>query len=94
MVERGYFSHAIPGVGNVFRRLDAAGYCYELAGENIGWDTDADDAAAAAIHEMFLASPEHRANILEARWDAMAVGAFKAPDGRKMWTVLFADRCG
>jgi uncharacterized protein YkwD len=94
MVERGYFSHDIPGVGNVFGRLDKDGYCYELAGENIGWDTDADGAAPAAIHEMFLASPEHRDNIVEGRWDAMGVGAFKAADGRKMWTVLFADRCG
>ena len=93
MVERGYFSHDIPDVGNVFRRLDADRYCYELAGENIGWDTDADEAAPAAIHAMFLASPEHRDNIVEARWDAIGVGAFKAPDGRKMWTVLFADRC-
>ena len=94
MIERGYFSHDIPDVGNVFRRLDADGYCYELAGENIGWDTDADAAAPDAIHGMFLASPEHRDNIVEARWDAIGVGAFKAADGRKMWTVLFADRCG
>jgi uncharacterized protein YkwD len=94
MVERAYFSHDIPGVGNVFRRLDADGYCYELAGENIGWDDDAHDVAAAAIQAMFLASPDHRSNILEARWDVIGVGAFKAADGRKMWTVLFADRCG
>lgn len=93
MVERRYFSHDIPDVGNVFRRLDSDGYCYELAGENIGWDTDPDEAAPAAIHEMFLASPEHHDNIVEPRWDAIGVGAFKAPDGRKMWTVLFADRC-
>ena len=94
MVERAYFSHDIPVVGNVFRRLDADGYCYELAGENIGWDTDADAVAPGAIHAMFLESPGHRHNILEARWDAIGVGAFKAADGRKMWTVLFADRCG
>ena len=94
MVERSYFSHDIPDVGSVFRRLDAGGYCYELAGENIGWDTDADAAAAGTIHEMFLESPGHRRNILEARWDAIGVGGFKAADGRKMWTVLFADRCG
>jgi len=94
MVERVYFSHDIPGIGNVFRRLDADGYCYQLAGENIGWDDDADEVAPAAIQAMFLASPDHRSNILEARWDAIGVGAFKAADGRKMWTVLFADRCG
>ena len=94
MVDRAYFSHDIPDVGNVFRQLDTDGYCYELAGENIGWDTDADDVAPAAIHQMFLDSPEHRNNVLEARWDAIGVGSFKAADGRKMWTVLFADRCG
>ena len=94
MVERAYFSHDIPGAGNVFRRLDADGYCYALAGENIGWDDDPDEAAPAAIHQMFLQSPGHRRNILEARWDAIGVGAFKTADGRKMWTVLFADRCG
>jgi uncharacterized protein YkwD len=94
MVERAYFSHDIPDVGTVFHQLDTDGYCYELAGENIGWDTDADEAAPAAIHQMFLDSPDHRRNILETRWDAIGVGAFKAADGRKMWTVLFADRCG
>lgn len=94
MVERGYFSHDIPDVGNVFRRLDANGYCYELAGENVGWDTDSDAAAPGAIHEMFLASPGHLRTILEGRWEAIGVGAYKASDGRKMWTVLFADRCG
>jgi uncharacterized protein YkwD len=94
MVERGYFSHDIPAVGNVFRRLEATGYCYELAGENIGWDVHADRAAPAAIQAMFLESPGHRRNVLDARWDVVGIGAFKAADGRKMWTVLFADRCG
>ena len=94
MAERGYFSHDIPDVGTVFRRLDATGYCYELAGENIGWDIDADAAAPASIQAMFLASPGHRRNVLDARWDVLGIGAFKAADGRKMWTVLFADRCG
>ncbi|HET8786536.1 MAG TPA: CAP domain-containing protein [Candidatus Limnocylindrales bacterium] len=94
MVERGYFSHDIPDVGNVFRRLDADGYCYELAGENIGWDVATDTAAPAAIQAMFMDSPGHRRNVLDARWDVVGVGAFKAPDGRKMFAVLFADRCG
>jgi len=94
MVERGYFSHDIPDVGSVFHTLDTNGYCYTVAGENIGWDIDADGEAPAAIYAMFLASPGHRRNILDGRWEAIGVGAFKAADGRKMWTVLFADRCG
>ena len=94
MVERGYFSHDIPDIGNVFRRLDVDGYCYELAGENIGWDVDTDTAAPVAIQAMFMDSPGHRRNVLDARWDVVGTGAFKAADGRKMFTVLFADRCG
>jgi uncharacterized protein YkwD len=39
MIDNDYFSHSIPGVGNVFDVLDQRGYCYEVAGENIGWNT-------------------------------------------------------
>ena len=94
MIERDYFSHDIPGYGNVFKKLDSRGYCYTLAGENIGWNTYPDGEATAAIHEMFMDSSGHRRNILGRRWEAIGVGAYKGPDGKKMWTVLFADRCG
>jgi hypothetical protein len=42
---------------------------------------------------MFLDSPGHRANVVGRDWDVVGVGAFKGPDGRKVWTVLFADAC-
>ena len=93
MLKRGYFSHAIPGYGDVFKRLDAKGYCYRLAGENIGWNTYPADLATAAIHRMFMDSHDHRANILSRRWDAIGVGMYQRADGKKMWTVLFADVC-
>ena len=94
MIERDYFSHQIPGYGSVFRKLDSKGYCYKVAGENIGWNTYPDDDATAAIHQMFMDSSGHRANILGKAWDAIGVGAYKGSGGKKMWTVLFADRCG
>ncbi|HEU5204016.1 MAG TPA: CAP domain-containing protein, partial [Candidatus Limnocylindrales bacterium] len=38
MAERGYFSHDIPPRGTkVFNELSERGYCYVVAGENIGW---------------------------------------------------------
>ena len=43
---------------------------------------------------MFMDSPGHRANILGKAWDHIGVGAYKGPTGKKMWTVLFADKCG
>ena len=94
MIVRDYFSHDIPGYGKVFKKLDSRGYCYKLAGENIGWNDYPDDEATAQIHQMFMDSSGHRANILGKSWDVIGVGSYKGSDGRKMWTVLFADKCG
>ena len=94
MIQNDYFSHDIPGYGKVFKKLDESGYCYRLAGENIGWNTYPDDEATAAIHQMFMDSSGHRDNILNSSWDTIGVGAYKGPDNKKMWTVLFADTCG
>ena len=76
MIERDYFSHTIPGYGKVFNKLDEEGYCYTLAGENIGWNTYPADQATAAIHQMFMDSSGHRSNILGERWDVIGVGAY------------------
>ena len=94
MSVRNYFSHQIPGYGMVFDKLSAVGYCYKLAGENIGWNTYPDDSATAEIQSQFMGSSPHRANILGRTWDAIGVGAYKEASGKKFWTVLFADRCG
>jgi uncharacterized protein YkwD len=95
MIVKNYFSHNIPPSGKmVFSVLDSKGYCYYLAGENIGWNNYPDDVATATIQRQFMASADHRANILGKRWDVIGVGAYKGPTGKKMWTVLFADKCG
>jgi uncharacterized protein YkwD len=94
MIDRDYFSHSIPGYKSVFKKLDSKGYCYRVAGENIGWNTYRDDEATAAIHAMFMDSPAHRQNILGKAWEVIGIGAYKGSDGKKMWTVLFADKCG
>jgi uncharacterized protein YkwD len=94
MINRDYFSHDIPGYGKVYRKLDAVGYCYKVAGENIGWNTYPDGEATAQIHQMFMGSSGHRGNILGRSWDVIGVGSYKGADGKKMWTVLFADKCG
>ncbi len=94
MIVRDYFSHDIPGYGKVFKKLDSVGYCYKVAGENIGWNNYPDDTATAQIHQMFMGSSGHRANILGKTWDVIGVGSYKGADGKKVWTVLFADKCG
>jgi uncharacterized protein YkwD len=95
MIVRDYFSHTILGTNyNVFHVLDQKGYCYHVAGENIGWNNYPDDVATNTIQRQFMDSAGHRANILGKAWDAVGIGAYKGPDGTKMWTVIFADRCG
>jgi len=93
MAERGFFSHDIPGAGRVFDALTARGYCFELAGENIGWLDGPDEGAEERIQRMFLASAGHRRVMLGSAWDAIGIGAYRTTDGRHFWTVLFADRC-
>ena len=95
MIVRDYFSHTIKGTSyNVFHILDQKGYCYRIAGENIGWNNYPDDSATYAVQSQFMGSPGHRANILGKAWDVVGIGAYKGPTGKKMWTVIFADRCG
>ena len=94
MITRDYFSHDIPGGGKVFDVMSDRGYCYKVAGENIGWNNYPDDSATSAIQQMFMNSAGHRANIMGKTWDVIGIGAYKGPTGKKMWTVLFADKCG
>jgi uncharacterized protein YkwD len=94
MAERGYFSHAIPPAGTkVFDELSARGYCYEVAGENIGWLAGLDSGAEERIQQMFLDSETHRDVLMGKAWDVLGVGSWKRADGRHYWTVLFAERC-
>jgi uncharacterized protein YkwD len=94
MAERDYFSHSIPPDGKkVFDYMQAEGYCFNVAGENIGWLGGGDEGAEARIHQMFLDSPTHRDVIMGKAWDVIGVGSYKRADGRKFWTVLFADKC-
>ena len=95
MEERGYFSHSIPPSGKmVWDLMDERGYCYNLAGENIGWNNYPDDEATAQIQRMFMDSPGHHENIMGRAWDVVGIGAYKGSDGHMMWTVLFADKAG
>jgi uncharacterized protein YkwD len=94
MIQRDYFSHDIPGYGRVFDVMSDKGYCYHVAGENIGWNNASDGTATQKVHNAFMDSSGHRANILGKSWDVIGIGAYKGANGKKMWTVIFADRCG
>jgi uncharacterized protein YkwD len=93
MAQRNYFSHKIPSGGKmVFYYMQKDGYCFNIAGENIGLSTFDDSIATSSIETAFMGSPTHRANIL-GKWSKMGVGAYKAADGRKLYAVLFSIPC-
>jgi len=94
MIDRGYFSHSIPPNGTKwYNELDRIGYCYTSSSENIGSNNFPDGSATPTIQDGFMGSPTHRANIL-GNWTVVGVGAYEGADGKHVWTVLFAMKCG
>ena len=99
MAKRDYFSHTIKGTSrNVFWYMQHEyGYCFKLAGENIGtvtWAGASEDDATKWVFDQFMNSSGHRKNIMGKAWDVVAVGAYKTTGDKFVWTVLFVDACG
>src|SRR5438128_10361360 len=84
MLNRNYFSHYDPSTGQLafVQLLHLWGIPYSTAGENIAWSTN---PSMAAINTMFMNSPEHRANILQAAYRRVGLGV--ATNGAKTMVV-------
>lgn len=67
MARRGYFDH-----GGFVRRLRAFGVRASFVGENLASGTQ--PLTAAAIVQMWLASPPHRQNLLDRGFRRIGVG--------------------
>ncbi|HXZ81833.1 MAG TPA: CAP domain-containing protein [Terriglobales bacterium] len=69
MADRGQLSHQLPGEANLSRRLRDSQVAFISAGENIdmgnGWQQ---------AHSAFMASPPHRANILDDDYENVGIG--------------------
>ncbi len=82
MLARDYFQHEAPGGETLLDRLRASGYIYSsnigyVVGENIAWGT-LSLATPKAIVEAWMASPGHRANILDASFRDTGIGVTAA----------------
>ncbi|HEY5044863.1 MAG TPA: CAP domain-containing protein [Solirubrobacteraceae bacterium] len=78
-----YFEHNGPGGDTPLSRMTAAGYIYSSQvgyeiGENIGWGT-LSLSTPSAIVAAWMASPGHRANILDAHFRDTAIGVSAHP---------------
>jgi uncharacterized protein YkwD len=93
MINRNYFAHPILGCGQyVFSMMQAYGVRYRQAGENIGWVNGnlSTGAAANYINGAFMASPDHRSNILNGNYTELGVGS----DWGAVWTGVSPRQTG
>src|SRR4051794_9453970 len=73
MVSRQFFAHESPDGGTLDRRLQAVGYGYEIAGENIAWG-EGTLATPASIVDAWMHSEGHRTNILDGDFRQIGLG--------------------
>ncbi|MEA2418294.1 MAG: hypothetical protein QOE60_500 [Thermoleophilaceae bacterium] len=83
MAERNYFSHDTLGGGTFVDRIRHEGYLKDarswVVGENLGWGSHA-YSRPGVIMRMWMNSPGHRANILNASFKEIGIGlAYDAP---------------
>lgn len=69
MAEQGTAAHQFPGEPNQLARARAAGAHFSWLSENVDEGT-----SATTIHQSFMKSPLHRANILDKDMDAVGIG--------------------
>lgn len=92
MAEFKFFSHR--GLDNkmVSDRADASRVGrWRAIGENIAFNRGYKDPVARAV-ELWLDSPAHRSNLLDAGWQESAVGIAVAADGSYYFTQVFLVR--
>jgi uncharacterized protein YkwD len=84
MATKNYFSH-VSKDGRAFNvRAARAGYSAASA-ENIAWGYP----GGTEVVKGWLASPGHRANLLNCKYKAVGVGVARKSDGSLLWTQVF-----
>ncbi|WP_067508905.1 CAP domain-containing protein [Actinoplanes sp. TFC3] len=87
MAATGDFGH-IGWRGSTFEsRAEAIGYDY-VAAENVGWGY----SGAAGVMDAWMASPGHRANILNCDVRSFGAGVQRAVNGTYYWAQVFGYR--
>ena len=85
LVTQDYFAHYGPDGGSAFSELAARGVTYALAGENLARNNFVESRTVDAAFQGLMASPGHRANILEPQFARVGVAAVQT--GR-MWVYV------
>ncbi|MEK7188957.1 MAG: CAP domain-containing protein [Patescibacteria group bacterium] len=84
LLSKAYFSHSTPEGKPFYEWIEEAGYRYLYAGENLAIDfLDSSDIAAA-----WMASPTHRANIVNQNYADIGIVALRGEWGDRETTVV------
>jgi uncharacterized protein YkwD len=98
MAQKGYFAHESANGGSFFKRIASyypyRGYDHWSAGENILYSSPDIDSGAAL--NLWMHSPEHRANLLSHSWREIGLGAVHSTSAPGVYngdpvTVVTAD---
>ncbi len=88
MIEGGFFAHENPithmGPGD---RLTTAGYIFYSMGENLA----VGQTSAHEVFDAWMASPDHRDNILDPNWREVGLAVRRGGDYGWYWVQEFAD---
>lgn len=87
MVEHGSMSHTQRNgeVVGFVDRLNAVGYGFSYAGENIA----ANFMTPKAVHDAWMLSPGHRSNIMNENHTNIGIGYYATANGSRWWCVVF-----
>lgn len=85
MLKNSYFEHYSPSGKSPWDFIISADYNYQMAGENLAIDFTQTDN----VHNAWMNSPSHRANILKSKYEHIAVAAVEGDFlGRKTTVVV------
>ncbi|MCK9520606.1 MAG: CAP domain-containing protein [Dehalococcoidia bacterium] len=90
LARHSYFDHYGPDGTSAFSELATRGISYQLAGENLARNNYPDSHTVTTAFEALMASPGHRANILESRFSRAAVAAVRN-GGMWLYVTVFMD---
>jgi len=80
MVQRGELTHQLPGEPAVRERLVATGLHFDASAENVAFGE-----SASEIQQGWMASPGHRTNLLNPRYNAVGIVVLRR--GASLWAV-------
>jgi uncharacterized protein YkwD len=76
MADHGFFGHVSPTTGTTADRITRAGLVLAVYGENVGAGSSAEE-----VHRELMASPAHRAVVLDPRFSHVGIGVVVKKDG-------------